>query len=189
MQWICNIALFLMLSGILLEVAADTKYYKFARWVSGVLLLLQFLQPVTDMESVQSKFITMFSSFDYALGTEKVVEEIYRVEEQTENTVLASYTKTIEEQVAEKLENNGLVLLQMDILVAEDGAVEQMDVWAEYKDGKETQDILVPTVVPVRIGEEKKQTVSPLELYIRELLAEFYRMEENKIRVIIQEAG
>ena len=37
--------------------------------------------------------------------------------------------------------------------------------------------------------EPKKTTVSPLELYIRELLAECYQIEENKIEVVIQEAG
>ena len=48
MQWICNIALFLVLSGIMLELIADTKYYKFARWVAGVILLLQFFKPLTE---------------------------------------------------------------------------------------------------------------------------------------------
>ena len=43
--------------------------------------------------------------------------------------------------------------------------------------------------MPVNISEvPKKNTVSPLELYIRETLAEFYQTEENKIEVVIQEA-
>ncbi len=189
MQWICKIALFLVLSGIILELIADTRYYKFARWVSGMLLLLQFLQPMTGAEEVWSRFTTMFSSFDYALDTEKVVEEIYRVDGQTENSVLAAYKETIAEQVERKLRNNGLRLQRAELSVAEDGSIEQMKVWAEYLDGKEQQEILVPTVAPVQVGKrEEKHTVSPLELYIRELLADFYQIEENKISVVIQEA-
>ena len=50
---------------------------------------------------------------------------------------------------------------------------------------------MIPTVVPIRLEEKgikEKKIVSPMELYIREVLAEFYQLEENKIEVVIQEA-
>ena len=189
MQWICNISLFLVLSGIVLELISDTKYYKFARWVAGVILLLQFLKPVTEAETVWNRFITIFGSFDYALGTDRVLEEIYATDEQTEHSVLAKYKENIAEQISRTLQKNGLKLVQTELSVAEDGTIEQMWVWADYLDGTEEGKIGIPTVVPVRIGgKEKKNTVSPLELYIRETLAEFYQIEENKIEVVIQEA-
>ena len=52
MQWIRDIALFLVFSGILLEMISDTKYYKFAKWVAGMILLLQFLKPLADTENL-----------------------------------------------------------------------------------------------------------------------------------------
>lgn len=189
MRWVCNIALFMVLSGIILELIADTKYYKFARWVAGVILLLQFLKPMTESEDIQSRFMTMFFSFDYALGTEKVLEEIYRTDGQTENSVLKEYKNTIAGQVDRILQKNGLKLNHAEVSVAKDGTIEQMQVWGCYLDKAEETQILIPTVSPVRIGEEKeRETVSPLELYIRERLAEFYQVEENKIEVVIQEA-
>lgn len=189
MQWICNIALFLVLSGILLEMIADTKYYKFARWVAGVILLLQFFKPLTETGDIRSRFNAIFSSFDYALGTDRVLEEIYEVNGQTENSVLAAYKETIAEQIDRILQKNGLKLIQAELSVAEDGTVEKMQVWAMFQDGKEECGILIPTVAPVRLGETpKKETISPMELYIREILAEFYQLEENKIEVVIQEA-
>lgn len=189
MQWICTIVLFLVFSGILLETIADTKYYKFARWVSGVILLLQFLQPVTEIETVWNRFVVNFTSFDYAMGTDKVVEEIYRVDDKKENSVLEAYKANIAEQIDRKLQNNGLKLVYAEICVDEDGAIEYLRIWAEYLNGTREQEVLVPTVQPVRIGEEtKKEIVSPFALYIREMLAEFYQIEENKLEVVIQEA-
>lgn len=189
MQWICNIALFLVLSGILLELISDTKYYKFARWVSGVILLLQFLQPITSMEEIWNRFTVNFTSFDYALGTDRVVEDIYRMDKSTENYVQENYKKMIADQIDRKLQSNGLKLLEADITVAEDGTLEGLWIKAAYLDGSGTQKGLIPTVIPVRIGEKKpEKTVSPLALYIRELLAEFYQMDENKLEVVIQEA-
>ncbi|MBP3611129.1 MAG: stage III sporulation protein AF [Lachnospiraceae bacterium] len=191
MQWICSIALFLVLSSILLEMIADTRYYKFARWVAGVILLLQFLKPFTDTERLWEKFKASFWSFDYALGADKVLEEIYRTEEVTESAVLLGYKENISRQIGQLLQENGLWLLAVELEVEDSGKLKSMDVTAQYLDGTERKEetIWVPTVVPVNVGETpKKHTVSPMELYIRETLAEFYQMDENKIEVVIQEA-
>jgi len=190
MQWICSIAMFLVLSGIVLELIADTKYYKFARWVTGVILLLQFLKPVAENDFTRNRFDTVFGSFDYALGADRVVEEIYETDRQAEQTVLSEYKADIAAQINRILQKNGLKLVQTELSVVNDGTIEKMWVWAEYLDGTEGKEQPVPTIAPVRIGEERKvDAVSPLELYIRETLSEFYQIEENNIEVIIQEAG
>lgn len=189
MQWVCNIALFLVLSGILLEMIADTKYYKFARWVAGMILLLQFLKPLTETESLWSRFTASFQSFDYALGADRVLEEIYQVDGQAENSVLSVYKENVSLQIDEILKKNGLVLEVAELEVEENGKLKYLQVWARYQDKQETEDIRIPTVVPVNLNERpKKETVSPLELYIRETLAEFYQVDKNKIEVVIQEA-
>lgn len=189
MQWICNIALFLLLSGILLEMIADTKYYKFARWVAGVILLLQFLKPLAEADGVWDRFRMTFQSFDYALGTDRVLEEIYQVSGEAENSVLAVYKENVTVQIGEILKNNGLVLEAAELDVEENGKLEHLEVWARYQDKQVPEIIQIPTVAPVSLTERpKKETVSPLELYIRETLAEFYQVDENKIEVVIREA-
>lgn len=193
MQWICNLALFMVLSGILLEMIADTKYYKFARWVAGVILLLQFAEPFTEPERIWEKFTASFLSFDYGLGTDKVLEEIYCVDEAAESRVLAGYKENVSRQIGRLLEKNELVLIRAELAVADSGEILSMEILAEYQDGTEegAGRIVIPTVVPVRLeekGKKEKKSVSPMELYIREVLAEFYQLEENKIEVVIQEA-
>jgi len=190
MQWITNIALFLVLSGLLLEMIADTKYYKFARFVAGVILLLQFICPITTHDDIGNRFSAVFQNFDFTLGSERILEEIYQVDGETENRVLSAYQQTLSEQIDHILQNNGLYLIHAETLVGKDGSINKLNVRASYLDGSGGKKILIPTVIPVRIGEEKKtDTMSPVELYIREVLAEFYQLEENKIEVVIQEAN
>ncbi len=189
MQWICSIAMFMVLSGIVLELIADTRYYKFARWVSGVILLLQFIRPLVSSDEIWSRFLTKFSSFDYALGTDRVLEDVYFGEEYAENAVLTVYKDSISEQIGKLLEKNGLKLISTELAVSDDGSIKNMRVWAVYLDGTERPGIVIPTVVPVRIGETPTEKfATPLELYIREMLADFYQIEESSIEVIIQEA-
>ena len=64
MQWIRDIALFLVFSGILLETVSDTKYYKFVKWVAGMILLLQFVKPLADTENFGNWFSARLFSFD-----------------------------------------------------------------------------------------------------------------------------
>ena len=75
MEWIRNISLFLVLSGLLLELIADTKYYKFAQWVAGVILLLQFIQPfkkqlLKELQLLGISEATLFPE------TDKIMHEI-----------------------------------------------------------------------------------------------------------------
>lgn len=189
MKWICNMALFLMLSGILLELISDTRYYKFARWVTGVIFLTQMLRPFAETGEIRERFASVFSSFHYAVSSDRVVEEIYQVNGQTSGRVLNTYKEALTAQMAEILCKNGLTLAAAEIEVEDNGKISHLNVLAFYQDKRQEETvILVPTVAPVALSEtEKKKTVSPMELYIREILAEFYQVEENKIIVVIQE--
>lgn len=189
MQWIRDIALFLVFSGILLELVSDTKYYKFAKWVAGMILLLQFIKPLADTENFGTWLSARMFSFEYAIGTDRVIEEIYATDDRTENSVLSAYKESVSGQIERLLWENGLRLTGAEIGVEQDGTLKSLRVLAVYEDKQEKTDILVPTVAPVLLGEMPENTaVSPMELYIRELLAEFYGMDENKVEVIIQEA-
>lgn len=190
MEWIRNISLFLVLSGLLLELIADTKYYKFAQWVAGVILLLQFIQPFTNVDVLWSKFTSSFQAFDYAMGTDKVVEELYKMEEKTENTVLLNYKAAISEQIAKILQKSELQLEQIELEIKQTGEIEWMKVRASYQDKEEiVKEIKIPEIVSIELEKPiENEKISPIELYIRDSLAEFYQMDKNKIEVVIQEA-
>ncbi len=189
MEWICNISLFLVLSSLLLELIADTKYYKFAQWVAGVILLLQFIQPFTNIEDVWTKFTIHVQSFDYAMGTDKVVEELYQMETQTENTVLLNYKSLISEQITQILQEKELQLEQLELEMKQTGEIEWLTVRASYEEKEKREEkIQIPQVSLIKLEKTiENKTVSPMELSIRDALAEFYQIDKNKIEVVIQE--
>ena len=95
----------------------------------------------------------------------------------------------VSKQADRLLRENGLKLAGAEIEVEKDGTLKKLWVLAVYEDKQENAEIYIPTVTPVRLGELPKNTVvSPMELYIRELLAGFYGMDENKVEVEILEA-
>ena len=189
MEWVCNISLFLVFSGLLLEIIADTKYYKFARWVAGLILLLQFIQPFTEVEMIWDKFTASFQSFDYAMGTDKVVEELYQIGEKTETSVLQNYKKVISEQITQLLQNSGIQVKQIQLEIKPTGEIEWLNIRAVYGEQEElVREMKRIEISPIQLEEViKQESFSPMELYVRDYLAEFYQMDKNKIEVVIQD--
>lgn len=195
LSWLKEIAMFLVISGVLLEMIAETKYERFVRWVVGVILVLQLVRPFAETKDLWNHFTVSLRSFEYALGSDKVLEEIYAVSGTTNGTVLERYKESVCIQVEKILDKHSLRFLSAEIEVAENGELLSMKVYGSYETGekKGTDDynaICIPTVVPIKIKEkeEKADIVTPMELYIRNVLAEFYQVEENRIEVELQEA-
>ena len=190
MKWVVSIAAFLLLSELFLELVSETKYARFARWVSGVIFLLLFLEPFTEKDAMFARLQSSIQSFWFAMGTERVPEELYRTEEYMENSVLLSYKESVSEQIAKILEQNELSLQKTEMEVQDTGELAWLFVKARYRDGAEKEPkIVIPTIPLVEAGAQNVQNiVSPMELYIRERLAEFYQMDVNKIEVVIEEA-
>ena len=191
MQWVIEIALFLLLSELLLELISDTKYVQYARWVSGVILLLLFVRPFVGETSVSERMEHLIRTFYFRIGTERVPEELYLTEQTMENKVIKQYKQSMEEQITRLLDKSSLRLCETQIQLEEDGEPAFLFVRACYMDGTSNgAEIAVPTIAPVEVGgRTEKNTISPMELYVRELLAEFYQMDVNKIEVVIEKAG
>lgn len=195
MEWICSIALYMVFSGILLELIADTKYEKYAKWVAGVLLLLQFVKPITQFgnwEKLEDYFQAKLASFDYALGTDRILEQIYETEQWRETSVLSDYKGTVTKQIDQLFQKSGVTVVKAEMEIGEQGELLSLFVVAQYADRttEETR-IAIPTVALVTVTQEtqqRKTAASPMELYLCSRLAEFYQLEENKIEVVIQEA-
>lgn len=195
LEWIKNIAMFLVAAGLLLEMLAETKYYKFVRWVVGIILILQLMKPFADTQELWERFITGVRSFEYAVGTERVLEEIYGASEEREESVLNKYKGMIEEQVATLLKSHGVTLLCLETEIGTDGTLLNLYVYGQYETEEKERTVIIPTmgpIAPVSItenDENKNGMMSPFELYLCEMFSEFYRIEESRIRVEIREAG
>ena len=194
-EWIETIAMFLVMAGLLLEMLAETKYYKFVRWVVGVILMLQLLRPFADTQELWERFTASVRSFDYAMGSERVMEEIYAASEGTSESVQNQYKAMLEEQVAKLLQQHEITLRRLETEIGEDGALLRLYVYGQYKTEESDGLVQIPTIEPIAPvtiteNEEEKENgiMSPLELYLCERLAEFYRIEESRIYVEIGEA-
>lgn len=193
MEYIKQIAFFMVFSGIVLELCADTKYHKFSEWVVGVLLILQLVKPWFSEKPVWEQFLYRLVSFQYVLEAEYIPEELSGAEEHVERSVQSVYEKTLTTQIEGLLQENKLNLLVASYVIEQTtGELKQITVTAEYQTVEEDRagQIEIEKIEPVTIGEapvKQPDVVTPMEVYVKELLADFYGLPEQHINVRIQE--
>ena len=106
MEYIKQIAFFMVFSGIVLELTTDTKYHKFSEWVIGILLILKLVRPWIEEKPVWEQFLYRFASFEYALGADEITEQLFSAEERVERSVRSAYEETLTAQIEHLLNNS-----------------------------------------------------------------------------------
>ncbi len=194
MTYIKEIAFFMVFSGILLELTADTKYHKFSEWVIGLLLILKLVKPWMEDRPIWEQFLYRFSSFEYVLGVDEVTEQLFSAEEAVERSVRSAYEETLNAQIEHLLHGSRLTLVAASYEFEErTGELKQMAITAAYQTSKEETEegqIQIRPVEKVVIGEREEQqleVITPMELYVKNLLADFYQMPADNINVNIRE--
>lgn len=189
MEWLKEIAVFMVVAGLLLEMIAETKYYRFAKWVSGIVLMVLFIKPFVKSEDIREKFFLFVKSFDYGMDSGKILDRIYEVEETEGERIVEVYKKTMEEQIDRILIQYGVKLISLEPEIAQNGTILGLAVYGEYitEEVQGTQIVIEKIKQIGETKESKQETRSPLELAIRDYLASFYCLDVNNVEVEIRE--
>lgn len=193
MNYIKEIAFFMVFSGIILELTADTKYHKFSEWVVGLLLILKLIKPWMEHEPIWEQFLYRFASFEYVLGMDEVTEQLFSAEEAVERSVQSAYEETLNAQIEHLLHNSKLTLVAASYEFEErTGELKRMAITAVYQMGREEAEnqIQIRPIENVVIGEREEQqleVITPMELSIKKMLADFYQLSVDNINVNIRE--
>lgn len=195
MEYVKGIAFFMVFAGIILELISGTKYQKFGEWVVGILLILQIIKPFINEEQIWEQFVYRFTSFEYVMQEENISDRIILGEQQMSDSVRNSYEDTLREQIANLLQKNSLTLQKAVFEISEtSGELQKISVWAGYQTTEEMEPerIEISDIPPIVIGDdieeiETPDVITPLEIYIKNLLSDFYNLTADNINISIQE--
>lgn len=192
MERLKELALFMVFSGVVLEVTANTKYHKFCEWVIGILFVLKLLQPMLIHQPVWQQLQYKMASFEYLLETEAAEDSMSFAEGQMKQSVRSAYEESLTNQIAWLLQGNCLNLLSVGYEFNETtGEIVTLKVVAKYQSTENNgNEIRVSPIEPVVLGEDterKEELLTPMELYIGKLLADFYHIDKTAVLVEIKE--
>lgn len=199
-DWVKNIVFFLFLISIINNLIGESSYRKYVNLVTGMILIILIISPITDLFSINEKIDYYFSKSTFEADTENINNKFIKIESEQRASIVKKYKKEIEEQTARLLEKKALYISSLEVKISEEndsfGKIEWMNLIASYT-VQEKNNISAP-IEKVEIGkieiDKDKDLQENLnedneytrdEIYIRDMLSDFYNIDINNINIKI----
>ncbi len=203
-EWMKDIIIFMILVTVIMNLLGKSSFKKYVGIVTGLLLVLYVIKPLIALAGNSDFFDFAFNSYNYKLQSEDMTNKILEMEESSNQAIATEYKKLLMEQTNKLLKSKGLYVTNLNIEVDDDitsetyGTILQMDVKASYyKTENEEAPIQPITIERIKIGDDKVKNKendekevkinSPMEINIKNVLADFYNLDSSNINISIRE--
>lgn len=216
-SWVKSIVFFLVLTTILDNLVESTSYKKYINLISGMILIILVISPLFDLFDINEKIDYNFEKNSFASDTQNINNDLIKMEEAQLSAILEEYKKEIEDKTRGLLEKENLFISYFQIEINEDGEsdlfgeIEKMEIVASYTVENEslvTESIEKVEIDKIEIGTETKTEtdgvngenskindnnlnedidLSDNEIYMKNLLSDFYNIDSDNINISIQE--
>ena len=203
-DWMKNIIIFMILITVILNLLGKSNYRKYMGLVSGLLLVLLVITPIISVIGDEDFLNFSLNAHASLVEAEDISDGLFKMEEKRDDAMFDAYKEVLKGQTEKLLAEKGLVLHEMTIAVNDDkeslefGTIHAISLEASYL--KTSDKILITKEIkPIEIGqiqitgeEEKEQkseqtSLSPMEINIKNVLADFYNISSNNINISIRE--
>ena len=199
-NWIRNVVIYMILNAIIMNLLGDKSYKKYVSIVSGMILVLIIISPLMNYMDLEDTLDYYLKANDFAVETSEFKNDLNRMEEAQSDAIFAEYKEKIKQQVEGMLREEKLKLISFNLTIDKNaqsptfGEIQHMDISAEIEKSEEEEEeqrLFVDKIdiASIRINkkekEDKKQPPSPMEINIKNILADFYNMEQVNINISI----
>lgn len=208
-SWMKNIIIFLILVTVIFNLLGKSNYKKYVGLVTGLILVLLVVTPVITLFGKEDILNFSLNSHGTLVQAEDISKDLFRMEKLSEDSMFSEYIEVLRGQTVKLLSEKGLILRSMKIEINKDkdsinfGKILAMDIKASYlrtnEGAKEGVVFGIDQVEPVTIGQIKVDSkekeshknqqisLSPMEINIKNMLADFYNVDSSNINISIQE--
>ena len=202
-SWIKNIIIYLIINTIIMNLLGNKSYKKYVSIVSGMILVLIVISPLTKLMKLDANLDYFLQSNDFAIESTEFRNQLNLMEEKQNETIFAQYEEKIRLQVGEILLTQDVYLDSCHITIDKKadsrtfGEILKMDIKARLENGeqentKPAKRLIIDEIetVKITIGEQQEtsdlELPSPMEINIKNKLSSFYNIEQSNINISIQ---
>ncbi len=199
-NWIRNVVIYMILNAIVMNLLGNKSYKKYVSIVSGMILVLIIISPLMNYLDLEDTLDYYLQANDFAVETSEFKNDLNRMEEAQSDAIFAGYEEKIMLQVEKLLQEEKLKLISFDLTIDRNGKsptfgeILQMNIRAELEQSEEDKGKHRLTVDEIEIDSirinqreegEPSAPPSPMEINIKNKLADFYNMEQVNINISI----
>lgn len=135
-----NIAVYLLLVTIVLNLVKASNYKKYIELFTGLLLILILFTPLVRLLSGEDLLGRFFLSEQFFFESRDAAEFIYEAEADTKKELLRLYEEKVEESVRILSKKQGVEIERLEIKLEETetgfGRIEKMEIWLKEQNGQ-----------------------------------------------------
>ncbi len=199
-NWIRNVVIYMILNAIVMNLLGNKSYKKYVSIVSGMILVLIIISPLMNYLDLEDTLDYYLQANDFAVETSEFKNDLNRMEEAQSDAIFAGYEEKIKLQVEKLLQEEKLKLISFDLTIDRNGKnptfgeILHMNIRAELEQSEEDKEESRLTVDEIEIESirinkreegEPSAPPSPMEINIKNKLADFYNMEQVNINISI----
>jgi stage III sporulation protein AF len=202
--WVKNIIIFLVLTTIISNLLGKSSYKKYVNLITGIILVILVISPLLKLFQMNGVLDYYFSFNILSTQANDMKSRLIDTEKGQMSEILKSYKDEIKTQVGEILKEQELYIVNINLGIDEDtksstfGKLKNMELTASYvrqknnkSDSTRIEDIDIDKINIEKSKEDKKKaerdSLSPKEIKIKNLLSDFYNINPNNINISIQE--
>ncbi len=201
-DWVKNIIYFMIFLSVAANLLADTKYEQYIRFFAGVLLILLTVRPILGGLGLEGQIEKLFERFSMEMEVEELKEEMWAMDGQRREMILAQYREAVERDIGEMAAATGLDCRSVEAVFWEEG-----ENWGQVRrvtlylsDGEEKAVEAGIRIEPVQVGGEDRMKDAGRETMsgegradtrdadgLKGKVALYYGLEEADIEIVGQD--
>ena len=183
-QWVRSLVFYLIFSTMLMNLLPDKRYEKYLRLITGVIFLLLFFRPFTDLTGIEARIAGTFEQLSFRNDVQSLKREMEDVDQERMMRMLEGYRKAVETDLE---------------TMAETGAMECREVHAALDMDADSESFGSLTGIKIRVGpaedfsglsqEEKRSRRYQLNREmgdLKERIGEYYGLEEHQMEIYLE---
>jgi len=189
LQWVKNIAFFLILSGLVYQILPDSRFKKYVRFFMGLVLTLMVLSPLLNLWNLENVLVQAAETFSLDRSRLELQAELENGVGEQAAGIQREYQGMILEKVTGIVAEKGYFVrdfsaeLNLDPESEDVGKILMMEVILSPED----QDTVI-WIEPVAIGAPGEGEPSSLELpEIRREIEAYFELEEGVLTLYLKE--
>ena len=167
----------MLLMTMIMNLLPDKKYEKYLRLFTGVVFLLLFFAPITDLNGLETKMTGAFERITFQTDARLLKKEIVDTDGERIQQVLSQYGMFLEQELRAMAEHVGADCESVELIMESDpeqgsfGQLKQVTM-VFYADG--------------HVESEQLRAVNRRVSELRKRIGEYYGVEEGNITILVE---
>lgn len=176
-DWVKNLVCFYLLITVVLHLLPKKSYRKYVHFFSGILLTILVASPILSLIGDEEALRKKINQEEFFQGMDNIKMDTEYLEMTQKERYIREYERAVGMDVSRMAEEKQLVAEDVEVNLTDEYQVQFIDMTVKFS---KEDSVFVQKAVYANDSEEY-----PMVYEFRQDLMDFYRLDENQIRITI----